>query len=112
MPHATVCHRHRRLVLDGDACAECSATNSSRRARRNDELGRTSATWRRLSGHARHHAGGVCEACGCLEDVELDAGSKLTVDLIGGGDHRTARLQDVRVLCRRCHGAADGGRRR
>jgi hypothetical protein len=32
------------------------------------------------------------------------------VDLLHGADHSTARLEDVQVLCRRCHGSKDGGK--
>lgn len=35
-----------------------------------------------------------------------------TCDLIGGGDHSRARLEDTRAACRACHGRVDGGGRR
>ncbi|SRR5581483_306151 len=80
-----------------------------RRTRNNRELGRTTRHWRRLSELAREQAAGVCASCGRAENTE-DPGSKLTVDLLGGGDHSRAKLEDTVVLCRRCHGRRDGGR--
>jgi hypothetical protein len=80
-----------------------------RRSRNNRELGRTSKHWMRLSKKARALAGGVCPDCGRAEDPD-DPSTKLTCDLVGGGDHRSAVIEQVRVRCRRCHGRRDGGR--
>jgi hypothetical protein len=119
MPHATVCAKHSPPVLvnAGERCPACPADprGAARRALRNVALGRTSAHWRRLSfrmirRHRRTY-GAICPLCATAEHPHDDPGSKLTVDLIGGGDHSQAREEDCRVLCRRCHGAADGGRR-
>ena len=112
MPTMVVCHRHNTLVPTGGRCPRCGGSSPVERARRqrnNLELGRGTAHWRRLSASARHRERGVCPGCGRAE-TESDAGSKLTADLPGGGDHAKARLQDVRVLCRRCHGRVDGGK--
>src|SRR5581483_11296630 len=68
-----------------------------RRTRNNRELGRTTRHWRRLSELAREQAAGVCASCGRAENTE-DPGSKLTVDLLGGGDHSRAKLEDTVVL--------------
>jgi hypothetical protein len=111
MPTATVCHRHRVLVPAGAACPACETDEQARRRDNNQRLGRNSAHWRRLSARERRRANGICSFCGGVESRD-DPGSKLTVDLIGGGDHSRATLDQVRVACRRCHGRTDGGRSR
>lgn len=109
---ATVCHRHQRLVPMGERCEDCSRENAKRRNRRNRELGRSSAHWRALSARmvarVRRDAGGRCPCCGTPER-ERDQGSKLTCDLVGGGDHARARESECEVKCRRCHGRQQGG---
>lgn len=114
MPTMTVCHRHRALIPAGERCPQCERARAARNAAANVRLGRSSKHWRRLSAiaravHVKTH-GAVCPGCGVIEN-QADPSSKLTVDLIGGGDHARATLQQIRVLCRRCHGRADGGRR-
>lgn len=114
MPTATVCHRHKALIPAGEPCPACERDRGARNAAANVRLGRSSRHWVRLSAIARARhvktVGSVCPVCGVIE-VEADPGSKLTVDLVGGGDHARATLDGVRVVCRRCHGRADGGRR-
>jgi hypothetical protein len=110
-PIATVCHRHQALVAAGELCPECEQDERRRRALNNQALGRNSAHWRRLSARARRLAHGICGSCGGRERAD-DDGSKLTVDLIRGTDHARARISDVAVACRRCHGTKDGGRAR
>lgn len=109
-PHARVCHRHKRLIYDGERCPECYQERVADNARRNIELGRNSQHWRKVSRAARFNAGGICPDCGISEDP-ADPGSKLTADVPAGGDHSKVRLRDVVVRCRRCHGRATGGRR-
>lgn len=114
MPVATVCHRHQALIPAGERCPSCERDRGARNVAANVRLGRTSPHWRRLSAiararHLKAH-GAVCPVCGTAESAG-DPGSKLTVDLIGGGDHSRAALDQTRVVCRRCHGHADGGRR-
>jgi hypothetical protein len=75
-------------------------------------LGRRSTHWRQLSFRMirRHRATiGLCPVCGRAE-TGLNDDTKLTVDLIRGGDHTTATPAECRVVCRRCHGRAQGGR--
>lgn len=106
---ATVCDRHKVIVPDGERCPACAADGASRparRQRRNVVLGRNTRHWRRVSAARRRLAEGLCEIGGprCTGEAE-------TVDLVGGGDHSRARLEDTRAACRSCHGAVDGGRR-
>jgi hypothetical protein len=110
MATATVCHVHKTLIPVGGACAGCAQSERRRRGANNARLGRNSAHWRRLSRAERRRAHAICTFCGGVESRD-DPGSKLTVDLIGGGDHSRATRDQVRVACRRCHGKADGGRR-
>lgn len=105
-PVATVCGRHRVIVPEGQRCARCAAEDGGRRGHLNQALGRNSAHWRRLRARLIAQAEGVCPACSEIETYE-DPGSKLTVDLIAGGDHSRARLEDCAVRCRRCHGRKD-----
>lgn len=109
---ATVCHKHQLLVADGELCPECAAAGKARRQLRNSRLGRQSSHWRNLSARmtmvVRRELGGVCPGCGTAESA-ADAGSKLTCDLVRGGDHSHATEADCRVRCRRCHGRAQGG---
>lgn len=109
-PIMCVCHAHQVLYPAGERCPLCKPADRAR-ANANQALGRNSQHWRRLSRRAIRAAGGVCPECGELEDPRRPA-TKLTTDLVGGGDHRRATLADVRVMCRACHGRADGGRRR
>ena len=97
-PIARLCPRCRRLSPAGAQCCENTQAAHRRRAN-NQRLGRNSSHWRRLSRRARELQP-FCFACGTSAD--------LTVDLLGGGDHRQATLERVRVLCRRCHGLAGG----
>lgn len=107
---ATVCNRHRRVSPMGVACPECAAETErhevSRRSRNNVTRGRNSAHWRRIRDERLRLAEGECEKGlpGCT-------GEAATVDLLGGGDHSHARLEDTEAACRHCHGVADGGRR-
>lgn len=114
MPVATVCHRHQALIPAGESCPECKRDRGARNAAANVRLGRSSPHWRRLSAiararHVKAH-GAICPDCREPECTD-DPGSKLTVDLIGGGEHSRATLEQTRIRCRRCHGHADGGRR-
>ncbi|HXH87415.1 MAG TPA: hypothetical protein VNI55_02260 [Gaiellaceae bacterium] len=102
-----VCPKH-GLVPTNKRC--CASRNQQRRWQADKELGRTTAHWKRLRATATHRAHSTCSRCGTAES-DHDAGSKLTCDLIGGGDHSRATLDQVRVLCKRCHGHGDGGRR-
>lgn len=91
----------------------CHCTDQKRTARNTAAATRKrygSRHWRQLSASLIRQAQGICTTCGRTEHQD-DPGSKLTVDLIGGGDHSTARLEDCRVVCRRCHGRRDGARR-
>jgi hypothetical protein len=101
---ATVCHRCHRIRPCG------CPTQDDRRHANNLRLGRKTAHWIQTSRNAISRAFGYCPQCGRAED-ENDPSTKLTADLIGGGDHSKATLAQVRVLCRRCHGTEDGGRR-
>ena len=107
MPHR-ICPTCSNPVPLGERC--CPTRNDQRRAQASTQLGRNNRHWRRLRDTAIHRAHGTCSRCGTAES-DLDAGSKLTCDLIGGGDHSRATLEQVRVLCRRCHGTSDGARR-
>lgn len=88
----------------------CGTPEHLRRSANNVRLGRNSAHWRKLSASVIREARGVCPVHGGPEDPR-DPRSKLTADLIGGGDHAHATRDQVRVMCRSCHGRADGGRR-
>jgi 5-methylcytosine-specific restriction endonuclease McrA len=98
-PLARLCPACGRADVGPDRA--CGATHHRRRARRNRELGRNSRHWRRLRALAIASVG-RCQRCGSRGD--------LTVDLLHGADHSTARLEDVQVLCRRCHDRKDGGK--
>lgn len=107
-----VCNTHKLLYPAGGRCPSCPDRGKQRRAARNRELGRDTPHWKRISLLARRRARGVCECgCGTREDRD-DPATKLTVDLPSGGDHARARLDEVVVLTRRCHGTRQGGRRR
>jgi len=112
-PMLTVCDRHKVLIPDGEKCPSCAKSGQARRQRRNRDLGRSSSHWRKLSARlilmVRRELGGRCPGCGGTERSG-DPGSKLTCDLIAGGDHARAVERDCRVRCRRCHGRAQGGR--
>lgn len=114
-PLLTVCHKHQLLVPDGERCPSCAEAGKVRRRSRNRELGRQSAHWRRLSSRmtllVRRELGARCPGCGTVESAS-DPGSKLTCDLVAGGDHSKALERDCRVRCRRCHGRLQGGRGR
>lgn len=104
MPLGRMCARNAGRICTSDECARrCAlaiAEGNPRRAASNRRLGRKSSHWIKLSRLARElHP--FC-ACGATDD--------LTVDLVGGGDHRKATLADVVVRCRTCHGRHDGGR--
>lgn len=94
------------LALEAECnCAGAKAKRqraNNRAHRRQKTSGRTSAHWRRLRKLA------IARDMGC---VRCPATVDLTVDLLGGGDHRTATLEQVETLCRSCHGRRDGGRR-
>lgn len=112
-PLMTVCDRHRKLIPAGETCPDCAAYRANqtrqRSANSNRELGRNTRHWRRLSGLARKlHP--YCAICGRAEGDT--PALKLTVDLIGGGSHATAVLEQTRVLHRSCHSRADGGNHR
>ena len=103
-----LCPEH-GLVPSNQRC--CPTRNDKRRHTSRIQLGRNTNHWRKLSSTAIHRAHGTCSRCGNHEH-DHDAGSKLTCDLIGGGDHSShATLDQVRVLCKRCHGHTDGSRR-
>jgi len=118
-PLATVCHRHRTLVPMGDRCPACKREEAERgkprRQANHERLGRKTRHWRELSFRMirRYRAtlGPVCPCCGAHES-EDDPGSKLTLDLVRGGAHETAREEECEVKCRRCHGREQGGRGR
>jgi hypothetical protein len=100
------CRRHG--IHEAGRCQQCAsertntARQKARRAANNVALGRKSRHWMGLSNHARK----IHPYCAdCLATTDL------TVDLIGGGDHRTATIDQVVVRCRSCHGQRDGGRR-
>lgn len=115
---ATVCNRHRQLIPMGEQCPTCNAEHAERhkprRQANHERLGRKSSHWRELSFRMirkhRQTVGPVCPHCGVTETPN-DYGSKLTLDLVRGGDHRTARPEECEVKCRRCHGKAQGARR-
>lgn len=108
MPSMRVCARHRTLYPTGQHCPNCGDPEQTRRSANNVRLGRNTRHWKRIRRIALVTADGHCPRCRTAER-EHDPGSKLTVDLIGGGDHSKATLDRVRVLCRRCHGELDGG---
>ena len=100
---ARICHRHGHIVRGGEQCLQCKREHAERGKPRRQankvRLGRASAQWKRVSREARRlHP--YCAKCGALDD--------LTVHLPRGGNHRTAELCEVQVLCRRCHGRMTG----
>ena len=107
MPRMKLCPSCGTALFPDIAC-ECAGARTSREKandrahRRQKTSGRTSAHWQRLRKLAIARDIG-CVDCGATED--------LTVDLVGGGDHRVATLDQVETLCRVCHGRRDGGRR-
>lgn len=115
-----LCGRHRRIYPAGERCPECRQENTDRgRARRHANsrrLGRYSPHWRALSFRLLRRwrlACGVVAWCPkCLRiETASDASTKLTVDLVRGGDHRTATEDECEIKCRRCHGREQGARR-
>lgn len=110
MTIATVCNRHRQVIPAGERCPACATADGARDAKRrqanNIRLRRKTAHWKSISAARLRLAGFWCEVglAGCT-------GEATTVDLIGGGDHSRARLEDTRAACRHCHGTVDGGRR-
>lgn len=105
-PVMQICIRCQRIRPCG-----CPDREQHRRHRNNVELGRNTRHWRRVRLQAVSACYGHCPGCGTQERTN-DPGSKLTADLIGGGNHATATLETVRVRCRRCHGTQDGNRKR
>lgn len=107
---ASVIRRCRRHGLVRGRCPACEAErgahDAARRSANNVRLGRNSAHWRRLRRARLALASHLCELG--LSDCTVTA---TTVDLMGGGDHSTAQLEDTRAACRSCHGRVDGGRR-
>jgi hypothetical protein len=110
MPIATTCNRHRTIIPAGERCPKCcaetGARDAARRSANNVRLGRNTAHWRRIAARRIIIAEGLCEI-----GLEGCTGEATTVDLIGGGDHSRARIEDTRAACRSCHGQVDGGRR-
>ncbi len=86
-----------------NVCARERLPDRARRQHNNLRLGRRGAGghWRKLSLLARQLQP-YCSVPGCTSQ-------DLTVDLGRGGDHRTATLEEVRVLCRSHHGQVQGG---
>ena len=84
-----------------------AASQQRRRDANNVRLGRNSQHWRRLRARRLEMVGHLCELRhpGCTRVAT-------SVHLIGGGDHATATLDQVRAACHRCHGRQDGGKRR
>lgn len=114
MPLYRVCNRHRRSFPYRSSCPQCRSEKAERekprRAANNARLGRKTTHWIGLSARLRRAAGGVCPCCGRDENPD-DARSKLTVDLVRGGDHSTATADECEVKCRACHGlGCVGGR--
>jgi 5-methylcytosine-specific restriction endonuclease McrA len=72
----------------------------NRNQKRSKAKGYKTAAWLRTRAKRLKLDGYRCVRCGSTED--------LTVDVVGGGDHRTATVQQCRTLCRRCHGSVDG----
>jgi hypothetical protein len=114
-----LCARHRRIFPAGDKCPECKREKAElgkpRRQANSQRLGRFSPHWRTLSFNMirrhRRDRGPYCPRCLRVES-EHDPSTKLTVDLVRGGDHTTALEEECEVVCRRCHGQAQGARRR
>jgi hypothetical protein len=95
-------------------CKRADAERGKPRRQANKvRLGRHTRHWRELSflmiRRHRRMVGPICPVCGGAED-ENDFGSKLTLDLVRGGDHSTALESECQVKCRRCHGREQGGR--
>jgi 5-methylcytosine-specific restriction endonuclease McrA len=96
-----ICHRQNRVVV-GD-CPECKREHAERGKPRREankrRLRRDSKQWKAISREARRR-NAYCAKCGSLDD--------LTTHLPRGGDHSTATIEEVQVLCRRCHGRMTG----
>lgn len=84
---------------------EHEARLNARRHRKQTEHGRDTARWRKLSTTARILAG-RCQRCGTTARLTAHLRPELA------GNHHAATLDDVTVLCSRCHGIIDGQRSR
>lgn len=82
---------------------EHRARDNARRHRKQDEHGRDTARWRRLSTLARILAG-RCQRCGTTDRLTAHLRPELA------GNHAAATIDDLTVLCVRCHGIIDGQR--
>ena len=106
MTLARLCGCGNVVPLGVSVCSVCARERLPDRLRRqanNRRLGRRGAGghWRKLSLLARQLQP-YCSVPGCTSQ-------DLTADLMRGGDHRTATLDEVRVLCRSHHGQVQGG---
>jgi 5-methylcytosine-specific restriction endonuclease McrA len=91
-------------------CSACAERRRRERERSRDERrkttkmrvarrkGYTTANWKRVSAAAKARAG-ECADCGSVVDLT----AHLANDALKG-DHSRATIEDVDVLCRRCHG--------
>ena len=79
--------------------------DDKRRHRRQQEAGRDTRKWRRVSAMVKARDGYRCVDCGAEEDPDVPA-TKLHADLVNpelGGDHRLATVDDCVTRCARCH---------
>ena len=88
-------------------CAKCKRADNLRRTEKRRTSGRTTAAWNRLRVAAIERDGFQCRRCGRGGTVKT-----LTVHLRPelGGNHFSARLEDLTTLCRSCHGSVDAPR--
>jgi hypothetical protein len=91
-------------------CPACYRADNQRRKAKQRDKGRTTAHWKNLAGRAKQAAGYRCQGCGRPEG--RDSRGWLSVHLRPelAGNHRTATLDDVVVLCLSCHGTLDAPR--
>jgi 5-methylcytosine-specific restriction endonuclease McrA len=98
------------------ACIECGRPSPGTRCADHERIfkrtqnakrigyGTSTRYWQTLSRQAKERDGYRCRGCGTTHDLTVHIRPELE------GNHRTAKLEDCETLCRRCHGAVDGGR--
>ena len=125
MPQLVICLDCGDMVAPPDRppslCDGCRVKRNARRPSRRPDDGRTPATverrrqshrlygtaaWRRVR-EAVKARDGECMACGALDDLTVDHIIPATVD-----PSLALELDNLRTLCRRCHGRKDGARSR
>lgn len=105
-PLATVCHRHKVLVPDGERCAACVRDDNARRNRKSTRHGVTTAKWRRRRARKLKRSPG-CElefngCTGVATSVHIPARYR--------GSHDACPDGELVSACAHCHGVVDGAR--